>query len=94
MHGGAVLQINVADKGKQTDAGLPESTATVLTGSTPGTLAPAATVAARDFAPGATSHTVTIALPAPDVLTSPKGLEHVGPRAFGYDLDFKSVFAA
>ncbi len=35
-----------------------------------------------------------VALPAPDVLTSPKGLEHVGPRAFGYDLDFKSVFAA
>jgi len=35
-----------------------------------------------------------VALPAPAVLTSPKGLEHVGPRAFGYDLDFKSVFAA
>ena len=35
-----------------------------------------------------------VALPAPDVLTSAKGLEHVGPRAFGYDLDFKSVFAA
>ena len=34
-----------------------------------------------------------IALPAPPVLTSPKGLEHVGPRAFGYDLDFRSVFA-
>jgi DUF917 family protein len=35
-----------------------------------------------------------VALPAPAVLTSLKGLEHVGPRAFGYDLDFKSVFAA
>lgn len=35
-----------------------------------------------------------VALPAPDVLLSPKGLTHVGPRAFGYDLDFKSVFAA
>jgi len=27
------------------------------------------------------------------VLLTPKGLEHVGPRAFGYDLEFKSVFA-
>jgi uncharacterized protein len=34
-----------------------------------------------------------IALPAPPILTSPKGLDHVGPRAFGYDLDFQSVFA-
>ena len=34
-----------------------------------------------------------VALPAPPVLLTPKGLEHVGPRAFGYDLDFKSVFA-
>lgn len=33
-----------------------------------------------------------IALPAPAVLTTPKGLEHVGPRAFGYDLDFHSLF--
>lgn len=33
-----------------------------------------------------------IALPAPPVLLTPKGLEHVGPRAFGYDLDFVSVF--
>jgi hypothetical protein len=33
-----------------------------------------------------------IALPAPPILTSPKGLEHVGPRAFGYDLEFRSVF--
>jgi len=35
-----------------------------------------------------------IALPAPEVLLTPKGLEHVGPRAFGYDINFKSVFAA
>src|SRR5262245_16579181 len=33
-----------------------------------------------------------IALPAPPVLTTPKGLEHVGPKAFGYDLEFHSVF--
>lgn len=33
-----------------------------------------------------------LALPAPTVQTTPKGLEHVGPRAFGYDLDFRSVF--
>jgi DUF917 family protein len=33
-----------------------------------------------------------VALPAPAVLTSPRGLEFVGPRAFGYDLDFRSVF--
>jgi DUF917 family protein len=35
-----------------------------------------------------------IALPAPPILRTPKGLEHVGPRAFGYDLDFVSVFAS
>jgi DUF917 family protein len=35
-----------------------------------------------------------VALPAPPVLLTPKGLEHVGPRAFGYDLDFRSVFEA
>ncbi len=34
-----------------------------------------------------------IALPAPKVFLSPRGLDFVGPRAFGYDLDFKSVFA-
>jgi len=34
-----------------------------------------------------------IALPPPDVFLSPKGLQHVGPRAFGYDIEFKSVFA-
>lgn len=32
-----------------------------------------------------------IALPAPAHLTTPKGLQHVGPRAFGYDFDFKTV---
>ena len=34
-----------------------------------------------------------IALPPPEVFLSEKGLQHVGPRAFGYDIDFKSVFA-
>jgi uncharacterized protein len=34
-----------------------------------------------------------IALPADAVFLTPKGLQHVGPRAFNYDLDFKSVFA-
>jgi DUF917 family protein len=34
-----------------------------------------------------------IALPPPPVFLSEKGLSHVGPRAFGYDIDFKSVFA-
>ncbi len=33
-----------------------------------------------------------LALPAPALQTTPRGLEHVGPRAFGYDLDFRSVF--
>lgn len=32
-----------------------------------------------------------VALPAPSHLTTPKGLLHVGPRAFGYDFDFKTV---
>ena len=32
-----------------------------------------------------------IALPSPPVFLTPKGLQHVGPRAFGYDLEFKSV---
>jgi DUF917 family protein len=36
--------------------------------------------------------TTLIALPASEVFLSPRGLEHVGPRAFGYDIDFKSVF--
>jgi DUF917 family protein len=35
-----------------------------------------------------------IALPPPDVFLTPKGLEHVGPRAFGYDLEFRSVFTS
>jgi uncharacterized protein len=34
-----------------------------------------------------------VALPAPPVFLTPKGLEHVGPRAFGYDIDFRSVFS-
>lgn len=38
--------------------------------------------------------TTLIALPASEVFLSPRGLEHVGPRAFGYDIDFKSVFRA
>jgi DUF917 family protein len=33
-----------------------------------------------------------LALRAPALQTTPKGLEHVGPRAFGYDLDYRSVF--
>jgi len=33
-----------------------------------------------------------VALPGPAVFRTPKGLEHVGPRAFGYDLEFISVF--
>ena len=33
-----------------------------------------------------------IALPAPEILLSEKGLAHVGPRAFGFDLDFVSLF--
>ncbi|HET9538265.1 MAG TPA: DUF917 domain-containing protein [Mesorhizobium sp.] len=33
-----------------------------------------------------------IALPAPAILMSSKGLKHVGPRAFGYDLEFRSIF--
>ena len=33
-----------------------------------------------------------IALPAPPVFLTPRGLDFVGPRAFGYDLDFRSVF--
>jgi len=35
-----------------------------------------------------------VALPAPAVLQTPKGLQHVGPRAFGYDINFTSVFSA
>jgi len=35
-----------------------------------------------------------IVLPPPAVFLTPKGLEHVGPRAFGYDIDFKSALAS
>jgi uncharacterized protein len=35
-----------------------------------------------------------IALPAPPVFLTPKGLDHVGPRAFGYNLEFRSAFAS
>jgi uncharacterized protein len=35
-----------------------------------------------------------IALPAAPVFLTPRGLEHVGPRAFGYDIDFTSVFTS
>jgi hypothetical protein len=35
-----------------------------------------------------------IALPPPEVFLTPRGLEHVGPRAFGYDLDYRSVFSS
>ncbi len=34
-----------------------------------------------------------IALPAASILTSERGLQNVGPRAFGYDMEFRSVFA-
>lgn len=33
-----------------------------------------------------------IALPSPEILRTEQGLNYVGPRAFGYDFDFKSVF--
>jgi len=33
-----------------------------------------------------------LALPAPSVFLTPAGINNVGPRAFGFDLDFKSVF--
>ncbi len=33
-----------------------------------------------------------IALRAPPVFLTPRGLDFVGPRAFGYDLEFESVF--
>ncbi len=35
-----------------------------------------------------------IALPPPPVFATEKGLRHVGPRAFGYDLDYSPVFPA
>jgi DUF917 family protein len=33
-----------------------------------------------------------IALPPPPVFATEKGLRHVGPRAFGYDIDYRPVF--
>jgi len=33
-----------------------------------------------------------VAFPAPELQTRPRGLRYVGPRAFGYDLDFRYVF--
>jgi DUF917 family protein len=34
-----------------------------------------------------------LVLPPPAVFTTPKGLQHVGPHAFGYDIDYRPVFA-
>jgi DUF917 family protein len=34
-----------------------------------------------------------IALPAPELFLTPKGLETVGPRAFGYDFEYRTAFA-
>lgn len=33
-----------------------------------------------------------IVLPSPELFLTPRGLDHVGPRAFGYDINFQSVF--
>lgn len=33
-----------------------------------------------------------VALPSPAIHRTPKGLAHVGPRAFGHDVDYVSVF--
>jgi hypothetical protein len=35
-----------------------------------------------------------LVLPAPPILLTEAGLAYVGPRAFGYDFDFRSVFEA
>lgn len=35
-----------------------------------------------------------IVMPSPDIFLTARGLEHVGPAAFGYDINFKSVFAS
>jgi hypothetical protein len=35
-----------------------------------------------------------IVLPSPELFLTPRGLQQVGPRAFGYDLDFKTAFAS
>jgi uncharacterized protein len=34
-----------------------------------------------------------VALPAPELFLTPKGLATVGPRAFGYDFDYRAAFA-
>ena len=34
-----------------------------------------------------------VLLPSPEIFLTPRGLEHVGPRAFGYDLEFRSAFS-
>ena len=34
-----------------------------------------------------------VALPAPPILSTPEGLAVVGPRAFGYDIDYRPAFA-
>jgi uncharacterized protein len=35
-----------------------------------------------------------LVLPSPQIFLTPRGLELVGPRAFGHDIEFRSVFAA
>jgi DUF917 family protein len=35
-----------------------------------------------------------VVLPSPEVFLTPRGLAHVGPRAFGHDIEFRSVFAS
>jgi uncharacterized protein len=35
-----------------------------------------------------------IVLPSPQIFLTPRGLDHVGPRAFGYDIDFRSAFVS
>jgi DUF917 family protein len=37
---------------------------------------------------------VVVALPPPPVFLSERGLALVGPAAFGYDIPYRSVFAA
>jgi DUF917 family protein len=36
---------------------------------------------------------IVLALPAPEVFTTPRGLQLVGPRAFGFDLDYTPACA-
>ena len=33
-----------------------------------------------------------LALPGPEIFRTEEGLDAVGPRAFGFDLDYKCVF--